>query len=386
MKGSNTEEFIKKAIEKYGDRYDYSKVTYIKSSIHVIIICRIHGEFLCTPNKHLMNRGCRQCGIITSTMKQRKTNEKFISDAIKVHGLRYDYSRANYEGSQKNVDIICLLHGVFSQLANNHLNGEGCPECGKISMAKTQTKLHETFVSEGLEVYGEKYKYPDQYINKHTPINIWCTIHKKCFLQRPNDHIHGGQGCPECGILSMAKTQTKEQDIYIQQVTETHNGLYKYPNLIYINNRKKVEIECQFHGSFWQCASAHLKRQGCPHCKEWRSEGLCRTIFEEILQIKFPKSRPTFLGRKEFDGYNEEYKIAIEYNGKQHYTHIPFFHRTEEDFEKQKERDRQKRDVCIERGITLIEIPYNYNYQNIENMYYYIFGLLETMGIILCIR
>lgn len=158
MKGSNTGKFIEKAIKIHGEKYDYSKVDYKKSNIHITIICKKHGEFSQTPNKHIMNRGCPKCGKISSMMSQRKTKEQFITDAIEKHGNRYDYSKVNYINSQTNVDIICKIHGQFSQLANNHLNGEGCYKCGRISCGQKQTKLHETFITESKEIHGEKYE------------------------------------------------------------------------------------------------------------------------------------------------------------------------------------------------------------------------------------
>lgn len=58
---SNTEEFILKAQQKHGDKYDYSSATYTKSSEKVILICNTHGAFQQTPNKHLIGRGCSKC-------------------------------------------------------------------------------------------------------------------------------------------------------------------------------------------------------------------------------------------------------------------------------------------------------------------------------------
>ena len=57
----NTKSFIAMAKEVHGDRYDYSKIKYINSKTKVIIICKIHGEFLQIPNTHLLNSGCPQC-------------------------------------------------------------------------------------------------------------------------------------------------------------------------------------------------------------------------------------------------------------------------------------------------------------------------------------
>lgn len=55
------EEFVTKARLVHGDKYDYSKVIYSNNKTKVIITCDKHGDFLQTPNKHLLGRGCPQC-------------------------------------------------------------------------------------------------------------------------------------------------------------------------------------------------------------------------------------------------------------------------------------------------------------------------------------
>ena len=57
-----TEEFIEKARQVHGDRYDYSKVEYGNNNRDkVVIICPLHGEFLQTPKQHLKGSGCSKC-------------------------------------------------------------------------------------------------------------------------------------------------------------------------------------------------------------------------------------------------------------------------------------------------------------------------------------
>ena len=51
-KKSTTKEFIEKAKQVHGDKYDYSKVEYISSQTPVCIICPEHGEFWQRPDKH----------------------------------------------------------------------------------------------------------------------------------------------------------------------------------------------------------------------------------------------------------------------------------------------------------------------------------------------
>ena len=58
---SSKKEFIKKAREKHGDKYDYSKVEYVNCETKVCIICPQHGEFWQSPNSHLIGHGCPKC-------------------------------------------------------------------------------------------------------------------------------------------------------------------------------------------------------------------------------------------------------------------------------------------------------------------------------------
>ena len=52
------EKFIKKAVQRFGDKYDYSKVKYVDILTKVIIICPKHGEFEVTPAYFLKSDGC----------------------------------------------------------------------------------------------------------------------------------------------------------------------------------------------------------------------------------------------------------------------------------------------------------------------------------------
>jgi hypothetical protein len=100
--------------------------------------------------------------------------------------------------------------------------------------------------------------------------------------------------------------------------------------------------------------------------KESYGEKTCREVLVEHFQRPFPNARPGFMSNPvtggkynlELDCYNDELKLAVEYNGEQHYNYIPFFHRNKEAFYNQKYRDEMKRNRCKELGITLIEVPY----------------------------
>ena len=46
MKRLTNNEFIKRAKEVHGNKYDYSKVKYVNAKTKICIVCKEHGDFL----------------------------------------------------------------------------------------------------------------------------------------------------------------------------------------------------------------------------------------------------------------------------------------------------------------------------------------------------
>lgn len=162
MKKLTKNNFIERSNVIFGNKYDYSKVEYMNNSTPVTIICPIHGEFKKTPNHHLNGQGCPTCAKIARVEKKTLSNEEFIEKARKVHGEKYDYSKVKYTGRRKLLTIICPIHGEFKQIANNHLQGEGCPICGRNKTIESSTMPFQEFVKKAKEKYGDRYSYNDE--------------------------------------------------------------------------------------------------------------------------------------------------------------------------------------------------------------------------------
>lgn len=65
-----TKEFIQRAKEIHGDKYDYSKVEYSGMHNKVCVVCKEHGEFYTQPIDHLHGRGCPSCAHKISRSEQ----------------------------------------------------------------------------------------------------------------------------------------------------------------------------------------------------------------------------------------------------------------------------------------------------------------------------
>ena len=95
-----------------------------------------------------------------------------------------------------------------------------------------------------------------------------------------------------------------------------------------------------------------------------KPERECCEVMTELTGLQFYSTRPDFLkniitGRNlELDCYNHELRLAVEYNGMQHYRYPNKFHKSKEQFENQLIRDDMKRLLCDRNGIYLITVPY----------------------------
>jgi len=409
-----TNEFIIEALLVHGNKYDYSKVEYINSNKKVIIICKEHGDFLQTPNKHLQG-GCKLCGFSKQANTRTKTKENFIIEAIKKHGDTYDYSKVEYKNNMCKIIIICKKHGDFLQVAGSHLQGHGCKKCSTIINSKNQKSNTEEFILRAIEIHGNVYDYSKvKYINSNEKVIIICKEHGE-FLQNLKGHIHKKCGCSKCGIIKQhnklklsnekfiiksreihgdkydyskvnydkngknpviiickkhgefnqtpqehlsgcgcskcGKVYKKNTNEYIELVKKVHGDKYDYSKTLFKKAKDKIIITCKTHGDFYQEAYCHSIGVGCPICI---NKGESK-IHEKLISI-FPSLLTQFNNewckRKRFDFCIPEYKIIIELDGPQHFIQIMNW----DSPDKQQENDKYKEECANQNGYSVIRL------------------------------
>lgn len=194
---SNTEEFIARAKEVHGNKYDYSKVDYKRDKEKVIISCNIHGDFEQRPRNHLIGSGCPECAYIKFGLNKRNNTKDFIEKAIAIHGDKYDYSKVDYVTDRIPVTIICKKHGEFTKTPNKHLSGQGCKLCSQENSITGPKLTLQDFITKASVVHNNIYDYSKAiYINSKTKLIIICSIHGE-FKQSPSTHLAGSK-CPRC--------------------------------------------------------------------------------------------------------------------------------------------------------------------------------------------
>ncbi len=189
----------------------------------------------------------------------------FIEKAIVKHGDRYNYSKVEYQGSNKKVCIICPDHGEYYQLPNNHLAGKECLKCSYEKRGQNLKSSIENFIIKAKIKHGNKYDYSKSiYVNAKIKVCITCLRHGD-FYQLPSKHLYGNT-CPKCADEIRNLNNVKTNEDFIEESKIKHENKYCYDKVKYINAKSNIIISCSKHGEFLCTPNNHLKGKGCPKC------------------------------------------------------------------------------------------------------------------------
>ena len=349
-------QYIAKAREVHGNKYDYSLINYDGNKTKLQIICPEHGVFFQNAGAHLRGAQCPTCSNV-----QRITPEIFIKRATKIHDGKYDYSKVNFVSTNDEVEIICPVHGTFKQKVRIHLRGYGCQYCGG-----SKRLTNEEFIDKANSVHNYKYDYSkSEYINTSTKLCIICPEHGE-FWQIPNNHLLGA-GCPKCA------GKFNDQEFFIERAMKVHGDKYDYSKTEYVATNEKVCIICPQHGEFWQTPSGHMNGQGCPMCNQSHLERDVM-MFLKVHNIKFEVQK-TFdwlysTRALHLDFFLPDYSVAIECQGGQHFMSVDFYG-GDAALKSTIERDNIKKSQCEKHGIRVLyysDLGIAYPYDVIENL------------------
>jgi len=309
-------------------------------------------------------------GIKDYKMKiRKKVLEEIITKFKKVHGNKYDYSKINYRGNHKDIDIYCKkCDRYFAQRPSVHKRGGGCKVCsskeGKYHFKKTK----EEFISGASIKHRNKYDYSKViYNNDRSKVIIICSEHGK-IKQSAGEHYRGK--VPYC--CSPSKPVMLEE--WKERANKKHFYHYRYDKVgeTYKNKDSIVTIICPKHGDFYKHAGTHIGKQrpgGCYFCKTSRGEIIVKKILNKNkINFTYQKTFPgmKYINELECDFYLKDFNTVIEYNGEQHYKSNDFFGGINGFIEQQK-RDKIKYEYLEKMKIKLIIVKYNISENDVES-------------------
>ena len=154
-----TEEFIKKAQEAHGDRYDYSKVEYVNAKTDVCIICRQHGEFWQRPSHHTNGRGCKKCATEINAAKLRYwTETKCYEEAS-----RYKEMKSFRTQSEDAYNAALKHHWLKNYTWLSYKIDISKPK------KKRQSYTQEEIIKKLRSIFGDRYSYEKVSAQRNRP-------------------------------------------------------------------------------------------------------------------------------------------------------------------------------------------------------------------------
>lgn len=254
-----------------------------------------------------------------------------------------------YINSRTKYTWECSKKHWWSTRWNSIQQGKWCPICAN-NIKTNITVLQEYAKNKGGKLVSTDYKNAYNNLlweckNTHRWLATWTNINRN-------------KWCKVCSLADHGNKKRLNTDNLVIHANKMNGTLISAVTDYKTNHDKLI----------WGCNKAHIwsatwnsinSGSWCPECASFKTEKQVKQLLETKLDIIFTKTRFKYNGnRYEFDGYNEEHKIALEYHGEQHYIYPNHWHKTEELFKAAQQRDKDKEQYCKDNDIKLIIIPY----------------------------
>lgn len=318
------ETFLVKAKKIHGDSFEYPMQEIKNAKTKITVICKRYGHVRRqTPDSHLSGAGCKACADLESSRRQLVSEKKLnkrLQLRCKGSGTTVKLKSGTYKGMNKVAVIECSKHGsqaprqVSSMLCGVH----PCLDCAQTghfagyNSASAKLAIERRFQS--------KYHIEDfDYVGKKTPVTLICEKHGRWTIQFAS--CLRSRGCVKCferenrEAQSRAlqrkgiETRAKRFSTWLRACKDFHGDKYDYSEVVYLDQKTKVQIGCPYHGYIWQTPDTH-KRAGCRYCANDDLGGLYSERYFEIYPER--KSWRAILYYLKFNfGNHKWYKVGV---------------------------------------------------------------------------
>ena len=286
----------------------------------------------------------------------RKTNEKFQEEA-KIKNQKVTVV-GEYIGSNKRITVRCNICGkTYDMFACAVLQGYGCKSCSDRKGMLAYSGLNYADVAELFRKRGYQLvtKKEDIVSFTRTRLHYLCPIHGERTITWGS--FRDGSGCSLCAHALSSKNQLKDFNV-IKSEFESRGYTLLTKKEEYTGAFGELKYICPRHGEKITKWSTFDHGTGCAECAYHRCESKIAQQLKEYCKKTYPDTIVEYKAVKNpktgrympFDIYIPSEKLFCEVMGSQHYSRIKYFHRTEEDFIKQFERDNIKEKYADEHG------------------------------------
>lgn len=189
---------------------------------------------------------------------------RFIQRVSEIHNNKYCYYDIQYVNTLTPINILCPIHGYFTQTPKNHLKGQGCPICGKEKARNSHKGQYEQFLNRASELFGNKYTFPnisEEYENTRSLITIKCLICGNVYKKRAIDFLQSTNGGCKCKLKNI-----KTIDFNSLLLLSNNRDIISFSG--YKNIDDIIFVVCPIHNITYKTTIFDIlqKKNRCPKC------------------------------------------------------------------------------------------------------------------------
>ena len=180
FRGMTTEEWIERARQVHGDKYDYSQTVYVNQRINVKIICPIHGLFEQKADSHIRGCGCRLCGLESENhIGVHGWSDEQCQKTAKTCQERYgasryldsDVGKKHIENIKSNPEYRKKMHDI---IASNYVQ-----EKTKLTCLKKYGVTSAMMLSETIDKVGESKRINKTWSTSQPEEDMYVLLYNK---------------------------------------------------------------------------------------------------------------------------------------------------------------------------------------------------------------
>lgn len=289
----------------------------------------------------------------------------------------------SYKNPLTALRMRCGEQHEWDAWPQNLTKGYWCKKCAKRGAVQrfSMDDVRVIAASKGLECLSLRYT------DLRSPM-VWKCLKCGTEFSRSLAWVrYKGRECPGCRKPSNSYQHpvlppAEKLQAELRELVQARGGIIDFGAVGYLGATKRraysITGDC---GHEWMARTDHIREgRWCPQCT-MKGERETRLTFENLTGRKFPKTRSALGCQLELDGFCDEIGVAFEYQGIRHYEVIPNLPGSSaEALADQQKRDIRKKELCDEKWITLIEIPW---VMSREDRADFIRRELENLGVLL---
>ncbi|PHO13338.1 hypothetical protein CPG38_03840 [Malaciobacter marinus] len=333
------------------------------------ILCK-YEDYVSIQRFNSKDHGCRGCRKLKIEKGQydfhkiEEINKIFIPHGYKISNVRNNNNEKLLSYKCNKCEFTQIVSRGYILRRKSKFEKDGkvinlCKKCNEFSnynsIKDEALKRNFILVDKFIDLFNPN--GIKQYINTEKKFNFLCKNNPEHKRNCRVATLHENGICKECekdkrGVKNFKELVNKVEEFGGVIIEKERSILYK----------EEVYCKCSYGHKFTTSLTKIGKLNFCPECSDKIGEKMTRIILTNIFCTnQFIKQKPSFLQLSnnsylEYDAYCEELKIAAEYNGLQHYEYRKHYHKTNEEFLRQKENDKLKLKLSKENNIKVIAI------------------------------